>query len=141
MLKDLGFILDFTGQKGYTRLQHPDLIVEFLVAEKGRGTDKPVPIPAWGLNATPLRFLGMLSQDVVRVKQEGFILTLPHPANFALHKLIVSNRRSNEDKAQKDFNTAVEILKALIKKGEAATIAKVFNSISSQMAEEDHQWA
>jgi len=43
MLKDLGFIEDF-HRKGLIRLNHPELIIEFLVPEKGRGRDTPYPL-------------------------------------------------------------------------------------------------
>lgn len=51
LVKDLGFITTFGGGKGYIKLEHPDLIMEFLVPERGRGTDKPFPLPNLGLNA------------------------------------------------------------------------------------------
>ena len=35
LLKDLGFVIGFTGSEGYIRLEHPVLIVEFLVPERG----------------------------------------------------------------------------------------------------------
>jgi len=54
---------------------------------------------------------------------------MPHPANFALHKLIISQRRFKEEKAIKDRSAAVDILKALITKGEMSTITHVFNSM------------
>lgn len=34
LLKDIGFVVGFTGSQGYIRLEHPQLIVEFLVPEK-----------------------------------------------------------------------------------------------------------
>ena len=36
LLQDLGFVAIFRGQKGYIK----DLILEFLVPEKGRGTNR-----------------------------------------------------------------------------------------------------
>ena len=60
---------------------------------------------------------------------EDFYVTLPHPANFALHKLIISQRRLKADKAAKDRNIAIEILKALRGKGESDVVRRVFNSI------------
>jgi Nucleotidyltransferase len=60
LLKDLGFVVGFTGERGYMRLEHPWLIVEFLVPERGRSSDRPRPLPKWGLNAQPLRFLDFL---------------------------------------------------------------------------------
>lgn len=129
LLADLGFVTVFKGSKGYIKLEHPDLILEFLVPEKGRGTDKPHPLPKLGMNAVALRFLSFLSAKTIRVKVEDFSVTLPHPANFALHKLIIFQRRSKEEKALKDRNTALEILRALINKGEASTIKQVFSAV------------
>ena len=45
LLKDLSFVVGFTGSKGYIRLQHPQLIIEFLVPERGKGSDEPYPFP------------------------------------------------------------------------------------------------
>jgi hypothetical protein len=57
LLKDLSFVVGFAGSKGYIRLEHPQLIVEFLVPERGKGSDKPYSLPQLSLNAQPLRFL------------------------------------------------------------------------------------
>lgn len=129
LLGDLGFVIVYKGNRGYIKLEHPDLLVEFLVLEKGRGMDKPFPLPKLGINAVALRFLSFLSTNTIKVKVEDFHVTLPHPANFALHKLIIFQRRIKEDKAVKDRNIAIEILKSLIDKGESSIIKKVFNSI------------
>ncbi len=129
LLKNLGFVIDFKGSKGYIKLDHPDLIVEFLVPEKGRGSDKPYKLPQLGLNATPLRFLSFLTDNVIRIKVEDFYINMPHPANFALHKLIICSRRSKEDKALKDRNSAIEILKALFSKKEEHIVKSIFSSM------------
>ena len=63
------------------------------------------------------------------MKVEDFYVTMPHPANFALHKLIIFQRRIKKDKAVKDRNVAIEILKSLIAKGESSIIKNVFDSI------------
>jgi len=70
-----------------------------------------------------------LSANTIKVKVEDFYVTLPHPANFALHKLIIFQRRLKQDKAVKDRNIAIEILKSLIDKGESPIIKQVFSSI------------
>ena len=129
LLKDLGFIIGYRGAKGYIKLEHPDLVVEFLSPEKGKGTDKPIPLPKLGVNAVALRFLSLLTDNVIKAKVEDFEVVLPHPVNFALHKLIIFQRRLKEDKAAKDRNAAIEILRALIAKGETAAIKHVFNSM------------
>ena len=129
LLKDLGFVTAFRGTYGYIKLDHPDLIVEFLVPAKGKGSDKPYSVPKLGINAEALRFLDFLSENTIRVKIEDFYLNLPHPANFALQKLIISRRRTKEDKAIKDRDIALGILKALIDKDEANILKTVFRSM------------
>jgi len=132
LLKDLGFVTVFKGHQGYLKLDHPNLILEFLVPEIGRGTNKPYPLTQLSMNAVALRFLSFLSSDVMKVKVNNFYVTVPHPANFALHKLIIFQRRIREEKAIKDRNAALGILDALIKKGEEKTIQKMFNSIPTK---------
>lgn len=129
LLKDLGFVVGFKGPKGYIKLEHPDLIVEFLVPEKGRGLDGPFPLPKLGLNAQALRFLNLLSSNVIRVEIEGVSISLPHPVNFALHKLIISKRRENPEKKLRDRESALRILRALSDKGETDNVKNLFDSL------------
>ncbi|MEW6008590.1 MAG: GSU2403 family nucleotidyltransferase fold protein, partial [Candidatus Omnitrophota bacterium] len=63
LLKNLGFIIGYRGAKGYIKLEHPDLTVEFLSPERGKGTNKPIPIPKLGVNAVALRFLNLLTEN------------------------------------------------------------------------------
>ncbi len=97
LLGDLGFVTDFRGSEGYMRLMHPDLILEFLVPERGRGSDEAFDIPELGVNAQRLRFLDLSLTDTIAVNYRGIPLRLPHPVRFALHKLIVAGRRKNEN--------------------------------------------
>ncbi len=129
LLKDLGFVTILKGREGYVKLDHPDLMLEFLVPEKGKGTDKPVPLTKLGMNAVALRFLSLLTDNIIKIKVEYFNISMPHPANFALHKLIIFQRRFKEEKAIKDRNAAIDILKALINKGETENLKHVFNSM------------
>ncbi|MEA3489523.1 MAG: GSU2403 family nucleotidyltransferase fold protein [Candidatus Omnitrophota bacterium] len=129
LLRDLGFVATFKGSEGYVKLDHPDLILEFLVPERGRGIDKPYPLPKLGINAVTLRFLTFLSSNTIKVKVEDFDLSLPHPANFALHKLIIFQRRLKKEKAIKDRSAAIQILRALIAKGESRNLRQVFENI------------
>jgi hypothetical protein len=126
LLKDLGFVVGFTGSKGYIRLEHPLLIVEFLVPERGKGSDKPYSLPQLGLNAQALRFIEFLSQDTIKSKVGSITVTLPHPANFALHKLLVMDRRPKAEKQAKDKDAAIKILTALIDSKQSNTIRNAF---------------
>lgn len=127
LLKDIGFVVGFTGSQGYIRLEHPQLIIEFLVPEKGRGSDKPYALPQLGLNAQALRFLEFLSQNTITVKQGSTTITLPHPANFALHKLLIMSRRPQPEKQAKDKDAAIRILNALVANGQRDTLRETFD--------------
>lgn len=128
LLKDLGFLLDFSVS-GHMRLIHPDLIIEFLVPERGRGRDKPYPLPQLGLNAQSLRYLDLLEQNSMRFKTMGLEVNLPHPAAFALHKLIISKRRLKEEKRLRDSQSAHHILNCLIENGDCDIIKKIYDGL------------
>ena len=129
LLKDLGFVVGFTGSEGYIRLEHPELIVEFLVPERGRGSNKPYRLPQLGLNAQPLRFLEFLAQNTITTDVEVVSVRLPQPANFALHKLVVLSRRAGHAKQAKDKEAAMKVLEALIDEGQDDSIRKAFGSM------------
>jgi hypothetical protein len=133
LLKDLGFVVGFTGSQGYIRLEHPQLIVEFLVPEKGKASDKPYPLPKLGLNAQALRFLDFLAQNTIAIHLQGTAVTLPHPANFGLHKLLVLSRRATPEKQAKDKEAALRVLHALIEKAQGNLIRTTFDTIP-------HRW-
>ncbi|MGB6867803.1 MAG: GSU2403 family nucleotidyltransferase fold protein, partial [Candidatus Aminicenantaceae bacterium] len=128
LLKDLGFLVDFSVS-GHMRLIHPDLIIEFLVPERGRGRDKPYPLPQLGLNAQSLRYLDLLEQNSMRFKTMGLEVNLPHPAAFALHKLIISKRRLKEEKRLRDSQSAFHILNCLIENGDCDIIKKIYDGL------------
>ena len=131
LLADLGFLVDFRGDEGHMRFVHPDLILEFLVPERGRGSAKAFDIPELGANAQRLRYLDISLTDTITVNFRGTPVRLPHPARFALHKLIVAGRRSRE-KAENDRAQAIMVLRALRKSGEERSIRDVFVSMPAK---------
>jgi hypothetical protein len=132
ILKDLGFVVLHKGREGYITLQHPELIIEFLVPERGRGHDGPFPVPALGINAQPLRYLDFLASNTIKIMHDDIEVSLPHPACFALHKLIIGGRRRDKGKSQKDTAQALSILRALIDKGSSGEISKVWRSLPAK---------
>ena len=108
------------------------MIVEFLVPEKGKGQDKPVQVPQLAINAQSLRFLNLITEGTIEIESKGLNLKLPHPIRFALHKIIVSQRRSKPDKAVKDMEAGISLLKILIKQGQRNEILKVLDSLPAK---------
>ena len=129
LLKDIGFRIDFTGKKGYIRLLHPDLIVEFLVPEIGKGTEMPYKLPQFGINAQPLRYLGMLIENTIKVDLKGHKVRVTNPAAYGLHKLIIFKRRAKEEKAVKDLESALNVLDYMVENGGIPEIKRVFGTI------------
>lgn len=128
LLSSMGFTVDIRGQ-GYMRLQHPEMVIDFLAPEKGKGIDVSFPIKDLGINATSLRFLNLLLDHLITIKSQGLSLTLPHPIQYGLHKLIISTRRRKEEKRLKDQQQGVEVLRSVLKTQDAPRVPVVFKEL------------
>jgi len=105
-LEEIGFKCDFKGD-GTIFLWSPELKIEFITPEKGRGSDSPINIKKLGINAIPLRFVSLLSDNHIIVVEDGIKIRVPSPANFCLQKLIIASRRKKTEKSLKDLQQAI----------------------------------
>ena len=91
--------------------------VDFLTPNRGRDSEVPVHLPALGVDAQPLRFLDFLitePEPAVLLHGAGVLVSVPSPARFAVHKLILSRRRRPGDaKQRKDLMQAESLLREL----------------------------
>ena len=126
LLNKHGFIIGYKGEGGYIRFVHPDLILEFIVPERGRGADKPCDLPALRINAQPLRFMDFACANLVKLSFGGVKVLLPHPANFALLKLMVSGRREKSVKKENDLRQAIQVIQALVESKETKMLRETF---------------
>lgn len=133
LLKSLGFVIDFQGRAGFIRLVHPEFFIEFLVPERGRPSNKAYPLPSLKVNAQPLRFLDVLHIKTIRVDFKGVKLTLPHPACFLLHKIIIYKRRPQKDKRLKEVEQ-IERLSTFLQKQDN------FRSVKRNFAKLHPKW-
>jgi hypothetical protein len=96
------------------------LRVDFLTPNRGPDTDAPKHLPALGTDAQPLRFLDFLiyePQPAVVLHGTGIYVTVPAPERYAVHKLIVAQRRrAGSAKRDKDIQQAEALLDALMRK-------------------------
>ena len=132
LVEDLGFIEIYKGSKGYIKLEHPDLTIEFLVPERGRGHDKPYSIPQLAINAQPLRFLDFLIANAISIKAEELHIRLPHPAAYALHKFIIFKRRRTIDKHDRDIQGALRVFRELLRHNYQDEIKGIFAKMHSK---------
>lgn len=112
LLEPLGFKTSFNSD-GSIYLWSSELKIEFIAPERGKGGDKAKDIKNLSIRAIPLRFMDMLLEDPVRVEEEGVQISIPNPAAFAIHKLLIAKRRKNPAKRQKDLEQALLVLEAL----------------------------
>lgn len=90
-----------------------------LLTPVGDRQTKPVPIPRFRTAASPIKWLSLAmheAQPAVSVEGANTVLvTVPSPARYALHKLLVSQTRSvtQQTKSGKDLHQAALLLEAL----------------------------
>lgn len=118
LMKDLGFLVGFRGEQGAMMLEHPELMIEFLVPDRGRGGHMTRDLPQLGMNAQALRYMDIALMKTLPLNIGGIPVIVPHPAAFALHKLLIVPRRKTAEKRNRDFETAVLILDLVEKKGD-----------------------
>ena len=98
--------------------------IEFLTPHIGseeKGT-KPVPLPWAGVSAQPIRYMDYLIETsfhaIAPVNNSAVLINLPDPGRFALHELIVHERRhmANAIKKRKDLAQAGTLISFLSEK-------------------------
>ncbi len=90
-----------------------DLELEFLIPTRGAPHDKAVQVEAYNVTAQELSYLEMLWDRPQSVRYGKYHLYVPHPLDFAIHKLIISFRRKKPASGEQDRRDAEEVLYAL----------------------------
>ena len=115
LLKPLGFSIGFNPD-GSTYFSNGLYKVEFLTPEKGRGMDKAITVDTLQIKVTPLRFLQMLFDQQMIIKEEGYTYRIPSPWVLACHKILIAGRRKSTAKKNKDILQANALLREIFKK-------------------------
>ncbi len=112
LLEPLGFQTAFNSD-GSVYLWSSELKIEFLTVEIGRGSESAKEIKPLSLNAIPLRFMNILLKNPILIEEKGIKVSLPNPAAFGLHKLLIAGRRKNPAKRLKDLEQALLTLEVV----------------------------
>lgn len=92
------------------RQNRGEAMVEFLTP--AFGDERVKPLPALGVSAQALNYLNFLIADpipAIALYRSGVLVRVPRPERFAIHKLIVADRRQggpDQAKARKDRGQA-----------------------------------
>lgn len=121
LLGDFSFepVAGLDGHRSWRwRQSRSDLLVEFLTPSFSENEDTR-PLAALGVHAQSLHYLNFLLADsipAVLSYRNGVLVQVPRPERFAIHKLIVSDRRregSASLKSIKDRRQAAFLIEAL----------------------------
>lgn len=105
-LEQLGFTCDFDND-GSLYLWNSELKIEFIIPQKGRGIERTIKIKELGISAIPLRYVSILLDNPITVKEGDINILIPNPVNFCIHKLIIASRRKKIEKSLKDLQQAI----------------------------------
>lgn len=100
------------------RTEDQGLSVELLTPMVGPVDEKPAYLPALKARAKPLLFLDYLiheTRPAVVLHRDGVLVNVPLPERYALHKLLVSQERTDQtrEKSTKDILQAASLLEVL----------------------------
>lgn len=109
VFKRIGFDEEFSTLNGYAKYVHPELEIEFLTPELGKGRDKPYEIKKLNVQAQGLRYLNLLQEYTMEITFHGINIVVPEPPAFVLHKLMISERRKSRGKEENDIRVAKQI--------------------------------
>lgn len=99
------------------RQTHGEAMVEFLTP--AFGDEQVKPLPALGVSAQALNYLNFLIAEpmpAVALYRSGVLVQIPRPERFAIHKLIVADRRKggpDQAKSRKDRGQAAFLIEVL----------------------------
>lgn len=101
------------------KIRGKEIKVDILTPLTGRETSEPIYMTALKTYASPMRFLDYIIKDPIEaviVAGRGMLVNVPQPSRFAIHKLVLSQRRKvNEQvKVIKDLNQAAYLLEILL---------------------------
>lgn len=106
LLNSLGFDSDFDYSTGLVKYVHPDLEIQFLTPELGSAKDTPYEIKKLNINAEGLTYMKMLQDYKFSMTHNGITIWLPEPEAYILHKILISPKRKDLAKKEKDLMAA-----------------------------------
>lgn len=120
-LASIGFDPDWSAHGGYCRYVHPEMEVEFLIPNRGKGVDRAIVVENLKVPAQPLRFVSLAYDCSIVVSFRGHNIRVPEPEAFTLLKLLVIPRRKSPAKKRKDIETARSLGDFLLSRHVCAT--------------------
>ena len=132
ILNKLGFEREVSVIGEFSKFVHPELEVEFIIPEIGRGRKSAYSIKELGISAQPLRYMNIFYDFKLITKYNNIRVCVPEPAAFKLMKFLISRKRKDKVKIEKDISTATQLADYLLQiPDQQRLFLKVFDSMPS----------
>lgn len=112
VITSLGFI-DYVSSGGVQKFSSGGYEVEFIVHRRGGLNDDATPVREWNVIAQPLPFISFLIEFSEEARLDDFIIRVPIPEAFFLHKLIIAPKRRSASKQAKDLEQCSVLMSVL----------------------------
>ena len=130
ILKRLNFEEEMSVMGGFSKFIHPELEVEFLIPELGRGRKTAYSVKELGISAQPLRYMNIFYDFKLITEYNNIRVCVPEPTAFVLMKFIISRKRKDKLKIRKDIFTATQLTDYLLQFSDQQRLfLKVFDSM------------
>jgi len=134
LFNGLGFDEKYSMPEGFIKYVHPQVAIELLVHEVGRGKGRPFPLQKLNTNAQRIRYLDILENHTMDIMFYDLNIDVPQPAAFFINKIITSQRRMTESKREKDLYIVKEMASFILGIDEQKNLVKdIFNNLKPQM--------
>jgi hypothetical protein len=110
--------------------------IDFLTTQKSWDDNTPHYFADLSIAARPLRYMDYLIADGLfpglLVGSYGIPVTLPDPARFAIHKLVIAQERATafQTKVEKDIAQATEVINALVEVGREESLRDAIKALA-----------
>lgn len=136
ILENYGLEAAYSPTGDYAKFVGPDLEVEFLYPEKGRGESSGKRVDAFDIVATPLRYMSFIQSHTTSMEYQGLTVRVPEPAVFVLMKYFLTRKRSDREKVAKDLATASELEFFLLENGGGDDLVQTFGDMPKKWRKE-----
>jgi len=96
IMEETGFTIEHERTDGLMRFIHEDFKVEFITEAGAKGNETVHRFKNLSITAQELHFMTIPIDYNIQVPFKDIVVRIPEPQAFALHKLIVSQRRATK---------------------------------------------
>ncbi|MBN1837330.1 MAG: hypothetical protein JW820_15855 [Spirochaetales bacterium] len=114
ILKKHGFDEVHSVLGDFSKFVHPELEIEFVTPEVGRGKSGPYRFDALNIGAQGLRYVRLAQQFNLAALYHGKTVRVPEPAAFVLLKYLASSKRRHPEKRRRDISTATQMAEFIL---------------------------